>query len=145
MDKEKRLERVKELIKELGICSLDGAVVVVEGRRDEHTLRKLGVTGRIVLATHDPVFSFSEKLSQMNNEIIILTDWDTAGEKLAKKLMQNLQSLGVVPNMRFHRLLSSLVRKDIKDVEGLDSYIDRLQYNAHPSANWQYRKNYTFL
>ncbi|RZN14759.1 MAG: toprim domain-containing protein [Methanosarcinales archaeon] len=145
MDKEKRLEHVKELIKELGICSLDGAVVVVEGRRDKHTLRNLGVAGRIVFATYDPIFSFSEKLSQMNNEIIILTDWDRAGEKLAKKLMQHLLSFGIVPNMRFHRLLSSLVRKDIKDVEGLDSYIDRLQYNTQSSSNWKYRKSYTFL
>ncbi|RZB33279.1 MAG: hypothetical protein SRB1_01216 [Desulfobacteraceae bacterium Eth-SRB1] len=50
MDKEKRLERVKELIKELGVSSLDGAVVVVEGRRDD-TLRKRSVTGKIVFAT----------------------------------------------------------------------------------------------
>jgi 5S rRNA maturation endonuclease (ribonuclease M5) len=127
MDKAERLERVIEVIEELKLRSLEGVVIVVEGRKDKRALRELGIRGTILLATRDSLFVFSEELSRLNREIIILTDWDRAGLRLARKLSAHLVSFGVVPDMRFHHLLSSLVRKEIKDVEGLCGYLHRLK------------------
>lgn len=59
----KRLERVEGLLEELVERSEKGAVIIVEGKRDVLSLKKLGINGKFELATHHPLLNFSERIA----------------------------------------------------------------------------------
>lgn len=126
-----RLEQLEEIIIELKDLAMQGAVIVVEGRKDERTLRCLGIDGMIRLASQQPLLSLIESLSGTGKKIIILTDWDKKGSLIAKKLVNNLIAYGIVPDTEIRSRLRSLSKKRIKDVESLDTYMDKLRYEIH--------------
>ena len=74
----RRLERVEELLSELSEYSEKGAIIIVEGKRDVLSLKKLGIEGNFELATKQSLFNFSERIAQLGKQVIILTDWDQA-------------------------------------------------------------------
>ncbi|MCO5380868.1 MAG: hypothetical protein NHB15_00980 [Methanosarcina barkeri] len=47
----KRLERIEELLSELSEYSGRGAIIIVEGKRDILSLKRLGIEGNFELAT----------------------------------------------------------------------------------------------
>jgi len=75
-----RLEKLEVLILELQELSENGAIIVVEGRKDVESLRFLGINGEIKLASQQPLLEFTESLSKSGKEIVLLTDWDKKGE-----------------------------------------------------------------
>lgn len=130
MSPAERHTRIIELINELKTRSEEGNIIIVEGQKDKQTLEELGIHGDIQLATRNPLYILTEQLSQTKQEIIILTDWDRAGEKLAKQLTRHLQHFGTTPNTHIHHTLAGLVKKDIKDVEALGRYLHRLKHKT---------------
>ena len=65
-----------------------GAIIIVEGKRDILSLKRLGIEGNFELATRHPLFNFSERIARLGSEVIILTDWDRRGDLLAVKLSE---------------------------------------------------------
>lgn len=84
--------------------------VVVEGKSDAEALRELGVEDIITLQGK-PLYKVSEDLSERTDEVVILTDYDREGRKLAKKLNNYFTSYGVLPNRRIRRKLGFLINK----------------------------------
>ncbi len=123
-----RLESIEEIILELQALADTGAIIVVEGRRDVASLRSLGINGEIRLASQQPLLEFTEKLSKSGKKIIVLTDWDKRGGMMARKIIDNLQFYGIVPNTDIRSRIGILVRKSIKDIESLNSYVSRMRY-----------------
>ena len=123
----KRLELFEGLVDEIIELSEAGAVIVVEGKRDIIALKKLGITGRIETATHQPLLVFAENLAKDTTNIIIMTDWDRRGDILADKITTYLQNIGIMPDLDIRRRISSLVKREIKDVESLYSYMVKLK------------------
>lgn len=121
---EKALEQVEGLLDELRECAADGVPILVEGVDDERALRKLDVKGRIlrVSSGSKTLLNFLEGLVGFER-IIVLTDFDRAGDKLAKFCAKHLQRLGVRPVVEFREKLKALLLKDVKDVEGLASFV----------------------
>jgi 5S rRNA maturation endonuclease (ribonuclease M5) len=70
----KRLERIEELLSEISEYAGKGAIIIVEGKRDVFSLKKLGIEGNFELATRHSLFNFSEKIAQFGSEVVILTD-----------------------------------------------------------------------
>lgn len=126
-----RLDRLEKTLDELKELADRGAIIVVEGKRDVHSLNLLGITGDIRQATLHPLLEFTESLSKTQNEIIILTDWDRKGGIMAEKLRKHLQVYGVVPNKEIRSRIRNLVKKKIKDVESLSNYMRRLRYEIN--------------
>jgi 5S rRNA maturation endonuclease (ribonuclease M5) len=123
-----RLESVEEIILELQALADTGAIIVVEGRRDVASLRSLGINGEIRLASQQPLLEFTEQLSKSGKKIIVLTDWDKRGGMMARKIIDDLQFYGIVPNTDIRSRIGILVRKSIKDIESLNSYVSRMRY-----------------
>jgi 5S rRNA maturation endonuclease (ribonuclease M5) len=111
------LEELKELSSELPI--------VVEGKRDIEALRILGVEGRIFPVSHGgPFYDFCDDLLEYP-DVILLTDLDRAGERLARKLRRYLGEKGVRIHEKFRR---NLMRKlDVRHVEDLHTRWHRIQ------------------
>ena len=123
----KRLERVEELLSVLSEYSGRGAIIIVEGKRDILSLKRLGIEGDFELATRYSLFNFSERIAELGREVIILTDWDRRGDLLAVKLSEYFESFGLRPELQIRNKLKLISQKEIKDVESLYNYVTRLR------------------
>ncbi|MBP2030948.1 5S rRNA maturation endonuclease (ribonuclease M5) [Methanohalophilus levihalophilus] len=123
----RRLEKLEELLEDLSSRSLEGSIIVVEGKRDVISLRKLGIQGQIETSTTIPVLELSDRLAGEGREVIILTDWDRRGDLLGSKVSSDLRYLGLDVDTDFRIRLSSMVKKEIKDVESLYSYMKKMR------------------
>jgi 5S rRNA maturation endonuclease (ribonuclease M5) len=127
MDECERLEELQSIVDELAERAALGAVILVEGRRDIDSLNALGIRGRIVMTSQKQLFNLAENVSNESNDIIILSDWDERGDEVARITGVFLQANDVRPDGELRKKLSSLSRKEIKDVESLHGYIERLR------------------
>jgi len=57
----------------------------------------------------------------------VLTDWDEKGEEMALLIEQHLRCTQSLANMEIRSRLKRLVRKEIKDVESLGFYVERMR------------------
>ena len=126
-----RLEKLEEIIVELKELVKAGAIIIVEGRKDEGSLRYLGINGDIQFASKQPLLDLTDSLSKTGKEIVILTDWDKKGNLVARKIIKHLSAYGIMPNTKIRLKLRSLSKKRIKDVESLNNYVNKLRYEIH--------------
>jgi 5S rRNA maturation endonuclease (ribonuclease M5) len=127
MDECERLEEVEQIVDELKDRALCGAVVLVEGPRDRDALRRLGISGEIVMTSQRQLFPLAESLARSGKDIVVLTDWDERGDEVAKQVSMYLEADGARPDNEIRGSLKSLVRKEIKDVESLHGYVEKLR------------------
>jgi 5S rRNA maturation endonuclease (ribonuclease M5) len=123
----KRLERVEELLSELSDYSERGAIIIVEGKRDILSLKRLGIEGDFELATRYSLFNFSERIAKLGRQVIILTDWDRRGDLLATKLSEYFENFGLKPELQIRNKLKLISQKEIKDIESLYNYVSKLR------------------
>ncbi len=134
-----KLERTLDRIRER---SNEGVAIIVEGKKDEKALRELGVSGPIYHVPsggRSPLNSL-EDLSG-HDEVIILTDFDRNGEKLALFCKKQLQKLGFTVLSDLRDKLRSYVRKAVKDVEGVSSFV-RSERESHSESLSDFRSYY---
>ena len=127
---EKRLEEIYKLIERLEKQSSKGTPIVVEGRNDIQTLNKLGITGAIISAKTSGK-SFLDVISEMEKSgkrrIILLLDFDRQGKDWTYRLSRCLEGMKITPNLVFWKRLLGLVGNDIKDIEGLATFLETLK------------------
>ncbi len=127
---EKRLEKILKLLERLEKQSAKGTPIVVEGKNDIQALHLLGITGDIILAKTAGK-SFLDVLSEIEHkekrEAILLFDFDRRGKEWTSRMARCLEGLKIAPNLLFWRTLLGLVGRDIKDIEGLASYLETLK------------------
>ncbi|MPM92714.1 hypothetical protein SDC9_139850 [bioreactor metagenome] len=140
----KRLERIEELLLELSEYSERGAVIIVEGKRDILSMKRLGIKGTFELATRHSLFNFSEKIAGLGCEVIILTDWDRRGDMLAAKLSEYFENFGIKPELQIRNKLRLITQKEIKDIESLHTYVSKLRLKTGSSLSPEYETNMKF-
>lgn len=128
----KKLKKIEELLSELSEYSGRGAIIIVEGKRDIISLRRLGIEGNFELATNTNIYNFTETISQIGNEIVLLTDWDRRGDLLAVKLSGYFENFGLKPELQIRHKMKLMCHKEIKDVESLYTYVTRLRLKTNP-------------
>jgi 5S rRNA maturation endonuclease (ribonuclease M5) len=101
--------------------------VLVEGLKDRASIRALGIGGDIVMTSQEPLFNLAERVSMQSADIIVLTDWDDRGEEVARNAETYLKSNGSRPDLEPRKKLRILTKKEVKDIEGLHGYIERLR------------------
>jgi 5S rRNA maturation endonuclease (ribonuclease M5) len=120
-------EALEELISALVEASDRGAAIIVEGRRDQESLRALGVQGQVIMASQKPALILAEDAAKKFQEIIVLTDWDKKGEEMALQIKKYLCCSGSRCDVEIRSRLRRLVKKEIKDVESLSRYVERMR------------------
>jgi 5S rRNA maturation endonuclease (ribonuclease M5) len=123
-----KMEQAEEVLQRLLSQSEAGVPIIVEGRRDEAALRKLGVNGIIhCLKAHgESRFEFLERLNG-SNEAILLTDFDREGKELTEWLHNELSRRGVRSDFTLWRRIRSLARTEVHAVEELPNFIQALE------------------
>ena len=130
MSPEERLEHILKVIDELEALS-EEMPVVVEGMRDVEALSLLGIKRNVIsLSRGMSIFALCESLSKEWDSVVILTDWDRKGGRLARKLREALMANGSKPVEAIRTQLAFLVKKDVKDIEGLPTFLRRLRLQA---------------
>ena len=132
-----RLKEREERIQQVLACLIEesskGIFIIVEGKNDVETLRQLGVQGQIVSAKTggktqlDVICEVEESGAK---EVILLLDFDRRGREWTKVLKQRFEKARIKPNITFWNDLIRFAGKEVKDVEGLASYIQTLKKKA---------------
>lgn len=128
MGQKRKAETLINLIEKFAETSKESAVIV-EGKKDVLALRRLGVRGKII-SIKNRGYTFSEtieELANMQTSVIIMTDFDRYGSGLAKKLLISLTEKRIKVNLSFWKQIKSLARSDVKDVESLPKFMERLK------------------
>jgi 5S rRNA maturation endonuclease (ribonuclease M5) len=112
-----KYENIIEELEDLRELSKD-TPVVVEGKNDEKALRSLGIEGEVFhISAGTPFYELCEKIADKYKDVILFTDTDQEGQKLAKRFKGHMSQAGVRVNDRFR---ASLMGKlDVHQVEHL--------------------------
>ncbi len=127
---ERKFEKITLLLENLRNEASGDSLLIVEGRRDAKTLRKIGVKGEIftIKSCGENIVSFIDKIGEnRKKEVILLMDFDRRGKEMTERLVKNLEKMKIKVNLTFWKELLSLVGNDLKDIEGLGSYIETLE------------------
>jgi len=121
------LEKVLEELEDLAVDT----PIIVEGLRDVKALGRMGITKNVVpLNKGESVFVFCENLSKKAKAAVVLTDWDRRGGMLARMLKDGLAANGVRANDRIRTQIVILSKKEVKDIESMPTFIERLRRMA---------------
>ncbi len=123
------LQRLKELAEKI---RRDSDSVIVEGKSDEIALKKLGVETDIFKFSGCRVEPFCDRISKLEDSVVILTDFDTEGKEINLELRQELtEKMEVLASYRkqFGKLLTSKDRYCIEEINPLfysifDKFVD---------------------
>ena len=128
MNDTERLELLESILDELQEMS-STHICLIEGNKDRRALDNLGLDDLMTIEVQregGPLRA-AERVSSMNKEAIILTDWDDRGNRIEKDLREQLDALCVRYDTEIRERLRDICIKDIKDVESLDSLYKRLK------------------
>lgn len=136
---EKILEYVDNLIEEN-----NDLPIIVEGKKDEIALRRLGAKGDILRLNRGMTLTeFCDFIIKKYKKVILLLDWDKKGNLLLNQIEAILKSNGIDCDVTFRRKIISLVGNSIRSVEEI-YYLYVLSYqelNFHlPKNRTKFRK-----
>jgi 5S rRNA maturation endonuclease (ribonuclease M5) len=127
---QRKAERLSQLLEKLAKEAAKGIPIVVEGQKDVSALHQLNVEGKIV-SSKTSGKSFLDILTEIEQlkvrEVILLLDFDRRGAEWTHRLKQHLEKTKIKPNLTFWNQLYGLVGRDLKDIEGLPSYLETLK------------------
>jgi len=109
-----------DLAKELNDLSEEGAAVLVEGKRDAAAMRALGYDGplfTVSILTSSP--AARERLRAEVKRMVIMTDLDSEGRRLASRYIRFLSHEGIPASLDQRRRLSRASRGVFLHIENL--------------------------
>ena len=111
---------LQDLVKELNDLAGDGSAVLVEGKRDAKALTRLGYSGPLfTVALLTSSAAARERLRESVRQMIILTDLDVEGRRLASRYVKFLTQEGVKPSLAQRKRLSEASRGVFLHIENL--------------------------
>ena len=123
-----RLEALEGILDEL--CDMcETHIALIEGNKDRRALDNLGLQDlrTIEVQREGGPLRAAESVAQTGKQAIILTDWDDRGNRIEHDLKIQLDALCIPYNTDIRNRLRDICIKDIKDVESLDSFYERLK------------------
>ncbi|MEM2063168.1 MAG: hypothetical protein QXJ61_05915, partial [Candidatus Nitrosocaldus sp.] len=118
---EEEVWQVRKLVEMLNYESSNGAVVLVEGKRDNNALRALGFSGRIVMLNNHRGLSRVVDSLEHASKIILLLDMDSKGKYLTQRIIAMLTNRKSV-DLFYKKRLMEITRGRIRSIEELMSY-----------------------
>ena len=125
-NKEEKLVKILDLLAEE---SKNGIPIIVEGKNDIKTLRKLGISG-LIITVKTKGKSFFDVVSEIQEigslKVILLLDFDKRGKQGTKYLQESLEHVKVKYNITYWRKLMALTGREIQYIESLEAYLHNL-------------------
>ena len=127
---QRKAEKLEQLLERLVAEATKSTLIVVEGQNDIEALKELAIQGNIIsvkTAGRSFLDILTEIEEQNTSETILLLDFDRRGREWTKRLKQRLEEKRIKVNINFWNKLRALVGHDIKDIEGLPTYLKTLK------------------
>jgi len=124
---ERKLESITSIIERLAKEARKGVPIIVEGRKDLHALHKLNIRGRVICVKNSSKAITDLLDTIQSRRIIVFVDFDKSGVDLTKEISTYLGRRGVKINLNFWRRTRALIKRDVKDIEGIPSYLEKLK------------------
>jgi 5S rRNA maturation endonuclease (ribonuclease M5) len=113
------VSQVQEFVRSLN--SAYNSIVVVEGKRDEDALKKLGYDGKICqFHSFKGLVKFADSMPKYKN-LILLLDSDRKGRYLTKRIISQLQHRMTL-DLSYRKDLTIMTKGRVKNVEDLSMY-----------------------
>ncbi|MHB1866875.1 MAG: toprim domain-containing protein [Thermoplasmata archaeon] len=117
-----------------------GTVILVEGERDRAALRRLGIDGDVqTLHAGRTLADRIQELADRHGRVIVLTDWDRQGGRLARRLEEYGRGGRPSIDLLARRELAGLLRNEVVHVEGLATWAIRQAETFHRSLEEEFR------
>lgn len=113
--KKEEIEELKEALEKI-----KNKAVIVEGKRDYNVLCLFGFTNVFAINGRS-LYGFAENIKE--KELIILTDFDSEGERIAKRLTLFLLANGCRTGNKRRTLRQLFAKNKIKHVQDLKKFI----------------------
>ena len=107
-----------DFINQLNFECENGAIVLVEGKKDTRALLSLGFIGKTIEYCNNNTLSKIEIKSYDYDKIIILFDYDAEGRRLTSKILRQLNSTSLI-ELQYRCNLSIASNGGIKRIEEL--------------------------
>ena len=105
----------------ISLSSKKNSIVVVEGKRDEEVLKKLGFSGRICqFHSFKGLTRFVDSMPKYKS-LILLLDSDRKGNYLTKRIISQLQHRMRI-DLSFRRRLVAITKGKVRQIENLTLY-----------------------
>ena len=129
-------EKILQALECLAQESAKDIPIIVEGKKDVEALRALAIEGKIIEAKTGGK-SMLDVISEVEEcgaqEVILLLDFDRRGREWTQGLEQYLEKMQIKANVVFWKKLRGIVGREVKDVEGLASYMETLKRKIYNS------------
>jgi 5S rRNA maturation endonuclease (ribonuclease M5) len=100
----------------------NGAVLVVEGKRDIDALESVGFRGNVVTVNNYRGINRLVENLERESRIILMLDMDRKGKYLTHKILTMLQYKGKNVNIFYKKVLSEITKGKIKHIEEITIY-----------------------
>jgi len=118
---ESEIDKIQDFISSLN--SKKDSIVVVEGKRDEEALKKLGFSGSICqFHSFKGLTRFVDSMPRYKS-LILLLDSDRKGSYLTKRIISQLQHRMRI-DLSFRKKLMVITKGKVRHVENLTLYAD---------------------
>lgn len=113
------ITQVKNFVTSLNF--IQNGIIIVEGKRDEEALKKLGYSGKIYkFHSFKGLIKFADSMPEYKN-LILLLDSDRKGKYLTKRIVAQLQHRMRI-DLSYRKKLTIITRGKIKNIEDLLIY-----------------------
>ena len=128
--KTSKIERLTKILEKLASKTASGTPIIVEGKKDVQALKRLNVLGTTITLKNTGKIIEDALDELQTSEVIVFVDFDDHGTELTKEILHHMERRGTRTNLVFWKQVRALVRRDIKDVEGLPSYLNNLKQKS---------------
>ena len=124
----RKFEDIEKTLKHIVSSSREGIPIIVEGRRDKEALRRLKIPGIVIClkSSGNGFYDFTANLAN-KREVIVLTDFDKEGTRLAAKLIDELTHMKVKVNVAIWKKLKAISRPEVRAIEELAGLVENLR------------------
>lgn len=115
--------KVREFIESLNDECKAGAIVIVEGRKDEIALREIGFKGEILVYNNfKGIINFVDHVSRKGRKVILLLDRDRKGRSLTSKILKKLEILCPHDSLNYKKKFVKITHGKIMCIENLSNF-----------------------
>ena len=116
------VQKVQKFVNMLNEESENGAIVVVEGKRDVDALVSIGFNGNVVtLNNFKGVNGLVDNLEKVR-KVILMLDMDRKGKYLTHKILTLLRYKGKNVDMFYKKMLAEITKGKVRHVEEIVIY-----------------------
>ncbi|MEM0286657.1 MAG: hypothetical protein QXR69_01640 [Conexivisphaerales archaeon] len=116
-------QKLAAVVNYLNSEASSGAIIVVEGERDEDAVRSLGYTGEIYkLCSNGKSYMGLLNASETHTKTILLLDYDRKGRYMLSRSIKILQSKGISVDIWVRKKIREITKGGIGHIEELSHF-----------------------